>query len=60
MSKREYLSRYHLIIKKLRKSPATFEEILDFLKRESELQEYDFEISKRTFQRVQLEGKILI
>ena len=51
MSKREYLSRYHLIIKKLRKSPATFEEILDFLKRESELQEYDFEISKRTFQR---------
>ena len=51
MSKREYLSRYHLIIKKLRKAPATFEEILDFLKRESELQEYDFEISKRTFQR---------
>lgn len=51
MSKREYLSRYHLIIKKLRKSPSTFNDILDFLKRESELQEYDFEISKRTFQR---------
>jgi predicted DNA-binding transcriptional regulator YafY len=51
MSKRESISRYNLIIKKVRKYPATFDEITDYLDRESELQEYDFRISKRTFQR---------
>ncbi len=51
MSKREYLTRYLLIIKRLRKSPATFQEISDYLQRESELQEYNFSISKRTMQR---------
>ena len=51
MSKRESISRYSLIIKKVRKHPASFEEIADYLARESELQEYDFNISKRTFQR---------
>lgn len=51
MSKRESITRYSLIIKKLRKSPASFEEIADFLSLQSELEEYNFNISKRTFQR---------
>lgn len=51
MSKRESITRYNLIIKKLRKHPATFEEISDYLGTESELQGYDFVVSKRTFQR---------
>ncbi len=51
MSKREYIGRYSLIINKLRKSPASFAEISDYLARESELQQYNFNISKRTFQR---------
>jgi len=51
MSKRESISRINLIIKKLRKNPSTYEEISDYLSRESELQAYNFIISKRTFQR---------
>lgn len=51
MSKRESIARYSLIIKKLRKHPCTFSEIAEYLAFESELQEYDFNISKRTFQR---------
>ena len=51
MSKRESIARYSLIIKKLRRVPATFNEISEYLSVESELQEYDFNISKRTFQR---------
>lgn len=51
MSKRESISRYNLIIKKLRKASSTFEEIDDYLARESELQSYNFNVSKRTFQR---------
>ena len=51
MSKREFLSRYNLIINKLRKKPATFKEINDYLERESEIQEYKFTISNRTFKR---------
>lgn len=51
MSKRESIARYTLIIKKLRKRPATFTEIEDYLALESEIQDYDFNISKRTFQR---------
>lgn len=51
MSKREAISRYNLIIKKLRKQPATFNEICSYLESESELQEYNFTVSKRTFQR---------
>lgn len=51
MSKREILARYNLIIKKLRNKPATFEEIAEYLALESERQEYDFNVSKRTFQR---------
>jgi len=51
MSKRESISRYNLIIKKLRNSPASFDEILHYLKIESEIQSYDFVVSKRTYQR---------
>ena len=51
MSKRESITRYSLIIKKLRKQPATFNEILDYLSLESVLQEYNFKVSKRTFKR---------
>jgi predicted DNA-binding transcriptional regulator YafY len=51
MSKRESLSRFNLIIKKLRKNPSTYNEITDYLSRESELQSYNFVTSKRTFQR---------
>lgn len=51
MSKRETISRYSLIIKKLRKHTSTFAEIADYLALESELQEYNFNIGKRTFQR---------
>jgi predicted DNA-binding transcriptional regulator YafY len=51
MPKREYILRYTSIIKRLRKSEATFEEISDYLQRESEFQGYEFTVSKRTFQR---------
>lgn len=51
MSKREYISRYTLIISKLRKKPADFNAIVEYLERESEIQEYNFVVSKRTFQR---------
>jgi predicted DNA-binding transcriptional regulator YafY len=51
MSKRESIARYSLIIKKLRRHPASFAEISDYLALESELQEYNFIVSKRTFQR---------
>jgi predicted DNA-binding transcriptional regulator YafY len=51
MSQREVTIRRNLIINKLKKQPSTFNEIHDALKRESELQEYDFTVSKRTFQR---------
>lgn len=51
MSKRESIARYSLLIKKLRKKPATFAEIEAYLALESEIQAYDFNISKRTFQR---------
>lgn len=51
MSKREYFLRYSLILKKLQKGQATFDEISQYLLRESELLDYDLSISKRTFQR---------
>ncbi|MCK9561846.1 MAG: WYL domain-containing protein [Bacteroidales bacterium] len=51
MSKRESIARYSLIIKKLRRCPSSFQEISDYLALESELQEYNFNVSKRTFQR---------
>ncbi|MFA5418209.1 MAG: WYL domain-containing protein [Bacteroidales bacterium] len=51
MSKRESIARYNIIIKKLRKYPATLQEIMNELELESEIQSYKFTISKRTFQR---------
>jgi predicted DNA-binding transcriptional regulator YafY len=52
MSKRETYMRYNLIIKKIRTSKhVTFEDITDYLDKESKFQGYDFTISKRTFAR---------
>ncbi len=51
MSTRESISRYNLIIKKLRKNPSTFKEIENYLSLESKIQFYNFNVSKRTFQR---------
>lgn len=51
MSKRETLARYSIIIKKLKRNPSSFEEISETLAFESELQGYDYNISKRTFSR---------
>ena len=51
MSKKESFSRYFLIIKKLQKKPASLAEIFDYLEKESAFKDYDFTISKRTFQR---------
>lgn len=52
MSKRESTLRCNLIVQKLRNHKyATFKEIQDYLQRESEIQEYNFNVSKRTFQR---------
>lgn len=51
MSTKESLLRYIHILNKLRKSPATFVEIDSFLSHQSELQGYNFNVSKRQFQR---------
>ena len=49
MSKRESIARCTLIIRKLRRHPAALVEIFDYLALESELQEYNFFLSKTTF-----------
>ena len=52
MAKQDYILRYLSIIKKLRKNKeATFKEIKEYLKNESEFQDLPFSISNRTFQR---------
>ena len=51
MSKLGSNIRQNLIINKLRRSPATFEEISNFLNLESEIREENLGISLRTFQR---------
>lgn len=51
MSKRESIARCKLIINKLRKKPSSFNEIEDYLQLESEIHGYNYNISKRTFQR---------
>jgi predicted DNA-binding transcriptional regulator YafY len=51
MSKRESTGRLILIVNKLRKKASSFTEIYDYLDEESDLQEYNFRVSKRTFQR---------
>lgn len=51
MAKQESIMRYNLIIKKLRNNYSTFKEIANYLSLESEIQGFDFNISKRTFHR---------
>jgi len=51
MSTRETITRQHLIIQKVRKFPASFSEICDYLKEQSEIQGYNFNVSRRTFER---------
>ena len=51
MSTKESLLRYFHITNKLRKSPATFNEIDNYLRQQSELQSMDFNVSKRQFKR---------
>jgi len=51
MSKIESITRYSLIIKKLRRNAASFADIEDYLELESEIQGYNYTISKRTFHR---------
>lgn len=51
MSKRSALLRYNLIIRKVRNTPLSYEKLVEFLEVESDIQGYDFKISKRTFQR---------
>lgn len=50
MAKKRIL-RYHHIIHKVRENPSSFNEILDYLERQGEIQEHDFSISQRTLQR---------
>lgn len=51
MSKRESFARYMLIINKLRKFSANFEEIENYLAEESDISGYNYNISQRTLQR---------
>lgn len=51
MSKREYLQRHLLIIRRLQKGVATFEEIRSYLKNQLEISGGIFDIKLRTFQR---------
>ena len=51
MSTKESLLRYFHITNKLRKAPATFNEIDSYLKQHSELQSMNFNVSKRQFKR---------
>lgn len=51
MAKKDSISRYNLIINKVRKHPCSFQDILSFLEQQSDFQGYNFVISKRTFQR---------
>lgn len=51
MSKKTYLYRYLVIIKRLTKAPASFDEIAFILQNESEIRDEDYTISKRSFQR---------
>lgn len=51
MAKREYIQRHLLIIKKLRNSPSTFENLQKYLVVQQELTGDNFTMSQRTFQR---------
>ena len=51
MSKRTAIACYQLIIQRLRKQPASFKELNDYLERESDIQGEDLTLTLRTFQR---------
>ena len=51
MSKETYLIRYSLIIKRLERGPASFEELEKYLQNESNIHDKDLNISRRTLQR---------
>lgn len=51
MSKRESIARYGLIISKLRRGPASYDEIDFFLQNQGDIEGYSYSISQRTFQR---------
>jgi predicted DNA-binding transcriptional regulator YafY len=51
MSKKQFVKRYNLIINRLRKKACSFEELSRYLQKESELDEENYEVSLRTFQR---------
>ena len=51
MSTRETLLRYNYIINRLRRGPATFDEIVNYLNAKAEDTDYNLSISHRTFQR---------
>lgn len=51
MSKQTFISRYSLIIKRLEKSPATYEQIKRHLENESDIQDRNYTISQRSLQR---------
>lgn len=50
-STKSILARYYAIFRRLKKSPASFNEIVNFLDLESELQNLDLRIATRTFKR---------
>ena len=51
MSKETFITRFSLIIKRLERGPATFQQIADYLEKESDLQDRNFNLSIRTLQR---------
>lgn len=51
MSRKEALVRYNHIVNKLRRKPSSFNEIASFLEKQSEVEDYNFVVSKRTFKR---------
>ena len=51
MSKQEYIARYLLLINYLKRGKATWNDILNYLKTQSEIADYNYVISQRTFQR---------
>jgi predicted DNA-binding transcriptional regulator YafY len=51
MSQKEKITRFNLIINKLRRKPCTFSEIADYLEKQSGLLGYKLNTSKRTFDR---------
>jgi predicted DNA-binding transcriptional regulator YafY len=51
MSRKEAIIRHRHIVNKLKRKPSSFSEIARYLERQSDLEDYDFTISKRTFKR---------